>query len=42
MKEFLIQNWQYVAAICFAALSTVFSTILINLFKISQGKSYSS
>ncbi len=36
MKEFLIQNWQYVAAICFAALSTVFSTILI--IKKSGGK----
>ena len=36
MKEFLIENWQYVAAICFAALSTVFSTILI--IKKSGGK----
>lgn len=36
MKEFLIENWQYVAAIFFTAISTVLSTILI--IKKSGGK----
>ena len=36
MKEFLIQNWQYVAAICFSAISIALSTILI--IKKSGGK----
>ena len=36
MKEFFIQNWQYIAAICFTAFSTAFSTILI--IKKSGGK----